>query len=46
MITGEKQGTLEQAIRYPMYFIGICFAVAWAYSFYLVVSGALPAFTQ
>lgn len=46
MITGEKQGTLEQAIRCPMYFLGMCLAVAWAYSFYLVVSGALPALTQ
>ena len=46
MVTGNKQGTPEQAIRYPMYFVGIGLAFAWAYSFYLVVSGTLPALTQ
>lgn len=46
MVTGKKQGTQEQAIRYPMYFIGIGLAVAWAYVFYLVIMGFLPSLTQ
>ena len=46
MVTGKKQGTQEQAIRYPMYFVGVGLAVAWAYTFYLVVKGFLPALTQ
>jgi cytochrome b len=46
MFTGNKQGSLEQAIRYPMYLIGAGLAVAWAYCFYLIVSGFLPALTQ
>jgi cytochrome b len=46
MVTGKKQGALEQAIRYPMYFVGIGLAVAWAYTFYMVVSSSLPALTQ
>jgi hypothetical protein len=46
MVTGKKQGSSEQAIRYPMYLVGTGLAIAWAYSFYLVVSGALPALTQ
>jgi len=46
MVTGNKQGMPEQAIRYPMYSVGAGLAVAWAYCFYLVVSGSLPALTQ
>jgi hypothetical protein len=46
MFTGNKQGSPEQAIRYPMYLIGAGLAVAWAYCFYLIVSGFLPALTQ
>ena len=46
MVTGNKQGTPEQAIRYPMYVIGIGLAFTWGYSFYLVMSGSLPALTQ
>ena len=46
MVTGKKQGISEQAIRYPMYLVGAGLAIAWAYSFYLVISGALPALTR
>ncbi|MFZ4056047.1 MAG: cytochrome b/b6 domain-containing protein [Polynucleobacter sp.] len=46
MVTGNKQGMPEQAIRHPMYLIGAGLAVVWAYCFYLVVSGSLPALTQ
>lgn len=46
MVTGKKEGAPEQAIRYPMYLVGIVLAIAWAYFFYLVVSGALPVLTQ
>ncbi len=46
MVTGNKQGSAEQAIRYPLYLVGIALAIVWAYSFYLVASGALPALTQ
>ena len=46
MVTGKKEGLPEQAIRYPMYLVGISLAIAWAYCFYLVVSGSLPALTQ
>lgn len=46
MFTGKKQGSPEQAIRYPMYFVGIGLALAYVYCFYLVVSGALPSLTQ
>lgn len=46
MVTGKKEGAPEQAIRYPMYFIGVGLAVAWAYVFYLVIMGFLPALTQ
>lgn len=42
MVTGKKQGTPEQAIRYPMYALGVILAFAWAIIFYLVFSGALP----
>ena len=46
MFTGKKQGTTEQAIRYKMYFVGLVLAIAWAYCFYLVARGSLPALTQ
>jgi hypothetical protein len=46
MVTGIKQGTPEQAIRYPMYLIGMGLAITWAYCFYLIVSGSLPSLTQ
>ncbi len=46
MVTGNKRGIPEQAIRYPMYLIGIGLAITWIYCFYLVISGALPALTQ
>ena len=46
MVTGNKQGMPEQATRYPMYSVGAGLAVVWAYCFYLVVSGSVPALTQ
>jgi cytochrome b len=46
MFNGLKQGSPEQAIRYPMYLIGVALAVAYMYCFYLVVSGSLPSLTQ
>jgi cytochrome b len=46
MFTGMKQGSPEQAIRYPMVFVGIGLALAYVYCFYLVVSGSLPSLTQ
>lgn len=46
MVSGKKQGIPEQAIRFPMYFIGVSLAVMWIYIFYLVVSSSLPALTQ
>jgi hypothetical protein len=46
MFTGIKQGTPEQAIRYPMVFVGMGLAAAYMYCFYLVVSGSLPSLTQ
>jgi hypothetical protein len=46
MFTGIKQGFPEQAIRYPMYLVGMGLAVAYMYCFYLVVSGSLPGLTQ
>ncbi len=46
MFTGKKEGAIEQEIQYPMYWVGISLAIGWAYSFYLVLSGALPALTQ
>jgi hypothetical protein len=46
MISGTKQGVPEQAIRYPMYLVGLALMIAWAYSFYLVVSGSLQILTQ
>ena len=46
MVSGKKEGTSDQAIRYPMYLLGALLAIAWAYSFYLIVGGSLPALTQ
>ena len=46
MFNGLKQGSPEQAIRYPMYLLGVALAVAYMYCFYLVVSGSLPSLTQ
>ena len=46
MFTGMKQGSPEQAIRYPMVFVGIGLILAYVYCFYLVVSGSLPSLTQ
>jgi cytochrome b len=46
MVTGNKFGSPEQAIRYPMYFVGIGLALTWIYCFYLIVGGSLPALTQ
>ena len=46
MVTGKKRGTPEQAIRYPMYVLGAALAAARGYSFYLVISSALPALTR
>jgi cytochrome b len=46
MITGRKLGKSEQSIRFPHYFVGVLLLLAWAGSFYMVVSGALPSLTQ
>ncbi len=46
MVSGKKQGQPEQGIRFPQYLIGILLVLAWVYSFYMVVSGSLPALTQ
>jgi cytochrome b len=46
MFNGLKQGSSEQAIRYPMYLVGMALGVAYIYCFYLVVSGSLPSLTQ
>ena len=46
MLSGKKEGTSDQAIRYPMYLLGALLAIAWAYSFYLIVGGSLSALTQ
>jgi len=46
MVTGRKQGSIEQAIRFPHYFIGLLLMLAWGCCFYLIVSGALPSLTQ
>ena len=46
MVTGKKQGTPGQAIRYPMYVFGVGLAFAWVYCFYLVFSGTLPMLTR
>ena len=46
MMSGKKQGTPEQAIRFPQYLIGVILTCGWMYCFYLVYSGALPSLTQ
>ena len=46
MVTGKKQGASEQAIRYPMHFVGIGLMAIYAFCFYLIISGALPSLTQ
>jgi cytochrome b len=46
MFTGHKQGSGDQSIKYPMYYVGAGLAIAWAYAFYLVVSGSVPWLTQ
>ena len=46
MVTWYKKGTPEQAIRYPIYLVGIGLAISWIYCFYLIVSGSLPTLTQ
>jgi cytochrome b len=46
MVTGKKHGTSEQAIRYPMNFVGMGLLLIYVFCFYLIVSGALPSLTQ
>jgi cytochrome b len=46
MVTGKKMGTNDQAISSPVSLVGFMLALAWVYTFYLVVSGALPVLTQ
>ena len=46
MVTGKKKGFPEQGIRYPQYLIGAFVFLGTIYFFYLILSGALPAFTQ
>jgi cytochrome b len=46
MINGKKKGVPEQAIRYPQYWMGALILIGSVYFFYLILSGALPAFTQ
>ena len=46
MVTGKKSGFPEQGIRYPQYLIGAVVFLGALYFFYLILSGALPAFTQ
>ena len=46
MVTGKKQGAPEQAIRYPMHFVGMGLLLVYVFCFYLIVSGALPSLTQ
>lgn len=46
MVTGKKMGTSDQAIPSPVSLVGFMLALAWVYTFYLVVSGALPVLTQ
>ena len=46
MVTGKKKGFPEQGIRYPQYLIGAFVFLGAIYFFYLILSGALPAFTQ
>lgn len=46
MINGKKKGLPEQAIRFPQYLIGFLLLLAWVYSFYMILIGAVPALTQ
>ena len=46
MVTGKKMGTIDQAISSPISLVGFMLALAWVYTFYLLVSGALPVLTQ
>jgi cytochrome b len=46
MVTGKKQGTTEQAIRSSAYGVGILLVGAYAYFFYQILNGALPALTH
>lgn len=46
MVTGKKEGVEGQAIKYPMYFIGLSLVVTWIYIFYLIYIGAVPSLTQ
>ena len=46
MVTGQKQGSPSQAIRYPLNLIGITLALAWIYLFFLIVSGAIESLTR
>lgn len=39
MVSGKKRGTSEQAIRYPMYLIGIMLGLGWICFFSLIVNG-------
>ncbi len=46
MVTGQKQGSPSQVIRYPLNLIGITLAIAWIYLFFLIVSGAIESLTR
>ncbi len=46
MVTGKKMGTIDQAISSPVSLVGFMLSLAWVYTFYLLVSGALPVLTQ
>jgi cytochrome b len=46
MVTGKKRGSIDQAIKSPLFAVGMMLAFAWACVFYLLVSGALPALTN
>lgn len=46
MVTGKKQGLPAEGIPSSNYFVGVCLLLAWAWCFYLIISGALPALTQ
>ena len=46
MVTGKKNGTTEQGIRYPMNLIGVALALAWVSAVYLIYIGAVTGLTQ
>jgi cytochrome b len=46
MVTGKKNGTTEQGIRYTMNLIGVALALAWVSAVYLVYIGAVTGLTQ